>query len=325
MAMSKRERNLAVLTGVLVVPFAIWMLIGVLGGSTKGLRAQKANLVNEINDAKDKIRRARDAEKKLEAWNLQSLPTDPEAASSRYQIWLLQLCESDRYNVRLHDTLVKPAYSRPFHEAGRRLTFTVRGQGSLDQLTRWLYGFYAADHLHRIKSLTVSPLDGSDRLSLDITVEALALNAAADAEGTLRATALAAVPEESFDRDLLEEYVQVITDRALFSPYQPPPPERPPDSPQPAEEPKPAAPLFDHGKYTFVTGITAVDGKPQVWLESRTSGKKLRLFEGDTFDVGPVEATIIDIRDRSIESEVEGKRYTIALGENLREAQEIDQ
>lgn len=319
MAISKREKNLAVATGALLVPVAIWMFAGVFGGSTKKLRADRANLAKQVNEAKETIRRSRDVERKLSAWNRQSLPADPEAASSRYQLWLLQLCASPRYDVGFRNTVVKPSYSRPLGEAGSRLTFTVRGEGSLRQLTRWLYGFYSADYLHRIKAITITPVSGSEKLGLDITVEALALATASDSAGKPRQTALEEPPADALDAKGLEEYCAVIAGRAIFSPYAPPPPE----TPRSPERPSAAPPAFDHGKYTFVTGITQVDGKPQVWIEARTSGQKYRLFEGDTFDIGPVQAKILQIHDRSVESEVGGKRYLVALGQNLREAKEI--
>lgn len=321
MAMSKRERNLAIATGVLIVPFAIWMFAGVFGGSASKLRADRANLAKQVNDAKEKIRRSRDVERKLSGWNRQSLPADAEAASSRYQLWLLQLCASPRYDVGFRNTIVKPSYSRPIGEAGSRLTFTVRGEGSLRQLTRWLYGFYSADYLHRIKAITITPVSGSEKLGLDITVEALALATASDSAGKPRQTALEEPPADAIDAKVLDEYCAVIAGRAIFSPYTPPPPEKPPSPGGPPEAP----PIFDHGKYTFVTGITQVDGKPQVWIEARTSGQKYRLFEGDTFDIGPVQAKILHIHDRSVESEVGGKRYLVALGQNLREAKEIQE
>lgn len=320
MAMNKREKNLAIVTGLLIVPFAIWMLAGVFGGSTKKLRAGKANLANQVNEAKEKIRRSREVERKLAQWNRQSLPADAGAASSRYQLWLLQLCAAPRYDVGFQNTVVKPSYSRPIGEAGNRLTFTVRGEGSLKQLTRWLYGFYSADYLHRIKAITINPAGGSEKLGLDITVEALALSTASDSAGKLRETALEEPPKSATDPKLLDEYTTAIAGRALFSPYTPPPP-----GPRGPERPPEAPPVFDHGKYTYVTGITQVDGRPQVWIEARTSGEKYRLFEGDTFEIGPVQAKILEIHDRSVESEVEGKRYLVALGQNLREAKEIQE
>lgn len=321
MALSKREKKLAIVTGVLVLPFAIWLVIGALGGSTRQLRDQKVNLVDEIADAKEVVRRGREAQKRLDDWNQQSLPQDVEAAGSRYKIWLMELCESDRYKAKFQNTQVKPLNPKPIGEVGNQLSFTVSAVASLEQLTRWLYGFYSADYLHQIKSLTIQPLEESKKLNVTIQVEALALAGATDADGEPRLETLHEMPEDAFDTELLDKYCDTIGSRAIFSRYTPPPPVRPPDPPR--AEP-PSRPMFDHGKYTRVTGIVEVDGQRQVWIESRTLGKEYRLFEGESFDVGPLQAKIIDIQARAVTSEVDGKQYSIALGDHLRDAKELE-
>ena len=141
MALSKREKNLTIAAGVLVLPFAVWLVVGTFGGSTTLLRAEKANLVNDINDAKDVIRRGHEAQKRLDEWNRNSLPSDFKAAGSRYKFWLMELCESDRYNARFQNTQVKPMKNQPIGGVGQQLGFSVTGTASLEQLTRWLYGF----------------------------------------------------------------------------------------------------------------------------------------------------------------------------------------
>jgi hypothetical protein len=321
MALSKREKNLAITTGVLVLPFAIWLVMGALGGSTKLLRAQKANLVNEINKAKDVVRKGHEAQKQLDEWNQQALPQDVESAGSRYKIWLMELSESDQYNARFQNTQVKPLKNQPIGEVGTYLSFNVSGVASLERLTRWLYGFYSADYLQQIKALTITPIEESKKLNLVIQIEALALKGATDLDGKPRSDALQDIPEDAIDEELLDKYCETIGQRAIFSRYSPPPPERPPEKPR--EEP--SRPLFDHGKFTRITGITEVDGQPAVWIRLMTSGKDLRLFEGETFDVGPVKAKVvrIEIEGRTVMSEVEGKQYMLALGDNMRDAKEI--
>lgn len=321
MALSKREKKLALITGLLAVPFAVWLLAGVFGGSTKQLRVQKAALVSDIDDAEEIVRRGRAAQKRLDEWNRKSLPQDVKLAGSRYQFWLMDLCESDRYRAKFQDTKFKPLNPKPIGEVGNQLAFTISGVASLEQLTRWLYGFYTADYLHQIKGLTVKPEEESKKLRVDITVEALALHGAADADGKAREATLPPVPEEAFDQEVLGKYCEMIGGRAIFSRYTPPPPDRPADPPKIAAGP----PLFDHGKYTEVTGITEVDGRPQVWIRSRTLGKEFRLFEGESFEVGPLQAKIVQIQvqRRTVTSEVDGKQYLVALGDSLRDAKEV--
>ena len=321
MALSKREKNLTIAAGVLAVPFVIWLLIGIFGGSTSQLQAQKDKLVEDINAAQKTIRKGREAQKRLDGWNKISLPKDAQAAVSQYKLWLMEL--SDEYDTKF--TQFKPSNPKPIGNIGSLVTVKVSGEASLEQLTRWLYAFYSADYLHQIKGLTINPEDESKRLRVDITVEALALKGAVDAGDKPREEELPQLPEESIDKEILGKYCDTIGGRAIFSRYSPPPPARQPDPP-PSRPVEPARPLFDHGKFTEVTGITEIDGRPQVWIRSRTLGKEFRLFEGDSFEVGPVRAKILDIqvRQRTITSEVDGKQYLIALGENLREAKELD-
>jgi hypothetical protein len=322
MALNKRERNLAIAAGVLLVPFAVWLVAGAFGGSTTALRAANANHVNEINKAKKTIRVAREAQQKLDAWNRMSLPRDVEAAGSRYKIWLMELCESDRYSAKFQNAQVKPMKNQPISGVGQQLSFSVTGVASLEQLTRWLYGFYSADYLHQIKGLTITPLEESKKLNISIQVEALALSSATDPEGKPRAQTLQELPEDAIDKELLDKYCDAISDRAIFSRYTPPPPVRPPDSPR--EEP--SRPLFDHGKFTRVTGITeGIDGRPTVWIRQMTTGKDFQLYEGESFEVGPTKAKVVAIQvdNRTITSEVDGKQYSIALGDNLHDAREL--
>ncbi len=321
MALSKRERNLAIAAGVLVLPFAVWLVAGVFGGSTAALRATKANHVSDINKATKTIRLARQAQEKLDAWNRMSLPRDVEAAGSRYKIWLMELCESDRYSAKFQNAQVKPMKNQPISGVGQQLSFSVTGVASLEQLTRWLYGFYSADYLHQIKGLTITPLEESKKLNLSIQVEALALQTAVDAEGKPRAQTLQELSDDAIDKELLDKYCDTIAHRAIFSRYSPPPPVRPPEPPR--EEP--SRPLFDHGKFTRVTGITEVDGRPTVWIRQMTTGKDFQLYEGESFEVGPTKAKVVAIQvdNRTITSEVDGKQYSIALGDNLHDAREL--
>ncbi len=322
MALSKREKKLTIVAGVLVLPFVIWLVVGTFGGSTKLLRVQKAALLDEINDAKKIIRRGHEARERLDEWNQKSLPRDFKAAGSRYKFWLMELCESPRYDARFQNTQVKPMKDQAIGDVGQQLGFSVTGTASLEQLTRWLYGFYSSEYLHQIKSLTISPLEESKKLNLSIQVEALALNSAVGADDKPREQTLRELPEDAIDEEMLDKYCDTIADRALFSRYSPPPPPRPPE--QPREE-APSRPLFDHGKFTRVTGITEINGRPTVWIRLMTSGKDFQLFEGETFEVGPIEAKVVAIQvdGRTITSEVDGKQYMIALGDNLRDATEL--
>jgi hypothetical protein len=91
----------------------------------------------------------------------------------------------------------------------------------------------------------------------------------------------------------------------------------PPPEPE-REEPRPT---FDEAKYTFVTGIVQVNGRWQVWLTVRTEGKWLRLFEGDTFQVGAMEGRIERIHPRDVEISTGDALISVRFGKSLHEGQ----
>ena len=220
MALSKREKNLAIITGVLVLPFAAWLVVGALGGSTKQLSAQQANLINQVNDAKKLIRRGHEAQERLDVWNRQSLPRDVEAAGSLYKIWLMKLCESKEYNARFQNTQVKPMKNQPVGDVGTCLSFNVSATASLEQLVRWLYGFYSADYLHQIKGLTITPLEESKKLNLVIQIEAMVLNGATDADGKARLNALQEHAEEGRRRGIARQVLRYDREAGHLLPIQ---------------------------------------------------------------------------------------------------------
>ncbi len=90
------------------------------------------------------------------------------------------------------------------------------------------------------------------------------------------------------------------------------------EPPPPREDPPPRR-TFDEAKYTFVTGIVEVNGRRQVWLTLRTEGKRLRLFEGDSFQVGSLEGKILRIHEREVEIKTPNQVLSVRFGQNLSE------
>lgn len=77
-------------------------------------------------------------------------------------------------------------------------------------------------------------------------------------------------------------------------------------------------------KFTYLTAITlGVEGRYEVWLNVRSEGRMLRLFEGDTFNVGGVEGVVTRIGRRTVEIQYGGKRAAVGLGQNLAERREL--
>ena len=116
----------------------------------------------------------------------------------------------------------------------------------------------------------------------------------------------------------LDEYRKAIGDRNLFAKYKPP-------SAPPGEGPRPPEPpRFDPCKHAYLTAIVrGINDEPEAWMIARTTGQKLALCEGDTFELGDVRAKVIHINRRDTEIEVDGKRWLMFMGDSLREAKPL--
>ena len=92
--------------------------------------------------------------------------------------------------------------------------------------------------------------------------------------------------------------------------------------PPPQEERK-VRRSFDEAKYTFVTGIVEINGRRQVWLTVRSEGKWLRLFEGETFQVGSFEGKIVKIYPRHVEIESQDAVLSVRYGQSISDGEEL--
>lgn len=91
----------------------------------------------------------------------------------------------------------------------------------------------------------------------------------------------------------------------------------PPPPPPPPKEPPKKTLDFDNAKYTYLTAITEVDGRSELWLTIRTTGEILKLHVGDKLDIGSIQGVVKRIKDNSAELEAEGKSLVVALGDPL--------
>jgi hypothetical protein len=91
-------------------------------------------------------------------------------------------------------------------------------------------------------------------------------------------------------------------------------------APPPPPENKPK---YDQVAFTFVNGITEVNGERQVWMIDRRSGKNYWLREGEKFQVGGFDAQVKHIGLLDVELEWYNRRALVRLGENLGEDKEL--
>jgi len=267
--------------------FGDWLLRNQFEGPLASRHRRTAKLQDDILSRQRDLEKARKAAKALDRFKSQSLPSNPEVARSLYQGWLLELVGQ----VGL--TNPKVDSSEPLNRKGmfHQLSFSLRGRGTLAQLTRFLFEFYRADHLHQIRALSATPLQGTDELDLSVSIEALAL-AQAD-----RKDRLANRVSDRLASSKLEDY-QVIEQRNLFG----------------------ANASSDATQYTFLTSVNYVDGQAQAWFTIRTSDDILKLREGETLEIGAFKATVSGITDSDVILESDGERWLVTVGESLTEA-----
>jgi Tfp pilus assembly protein PilO len=301
--MQPRERMLALAVGGLLVLLGARFVWQRVSAAIETRESRLTVLQTEVAGKQAQIARGQRARKDLKAWREQSLPGDAELASSLYQSWLLALAESVKLGEANLDTN-KSSQRRGVYQA---LPFTVRGQGTLDQLTQFLFQFYRQDHLHQILSVTAKPLEDKSKLDLTIKVEALVL------PGASRAAKLRDEPANKLAQAELAAYQKEIVERNVLARYTPPPPSSEP----PKVEPTPLP--FDTAKFAFVTAILEGDGQTQVCIQMRTEGKSLYLREGEEFQAGAFAGRVLTIRRLDVTIESEGKRRRVELGKSLSE------
>jgi hypothetical protein len=90
--------------------------------------------------------------------------------------------------------------------------------------------------------------------------------------------------------------------------------------PPPAPEPEPEKPKFDEATQTFLTGLTQSKGRWMAMLHVRTRGETLKLVEGDTFEIGQLKGTVVEVTQRFAVLETEGERFVLSFDTSLADA-----
>jgi hypothetical protein len=87
-----------------------------------------------------------------------------------------------------------------------------------------------------------------------------------------------------------------------------------------SDPPKPADPppkVSAEAKMAVVTGITTVNGRPEVWLTLRNKDRTLKLTVGDQFQVGEMRLQVSEIHGKQVVFDSGGQKISARLGESL--------
>lgn len=282
-----RKYLLPGLLGVMVLWYGgEWALRTMLSEPLAARDERRQKLLRDIADQERLRDKARKADKELDLFRAQSLPSNLEVARSQYQAWLLALVE----HVALANPNVdssEPVNRKLYHS----LSFALRGRGDLSQLIRFLFEFYSTDHLHEIRSLSIAPVQGTNLLDLSINIEALVL-AQAD-----RKDRLASRRSSRLASTQLEDYQSVLK-RNLFG----------------------VGDTTDPTNFTYLTSVNYVDGIAEAWFSLRTTDELFRLRKGETLEVGQFKGTVLDITENDVVLESDGEHWLMTVGETLAQA-----
>jgi hypothetical protein len=281
-----------------------WLVDRLIQGPIAVAHGRRTQLERDIRQRETSLQRLRDAGKLLATWEDQSLPADTEVARSLYQAWLVELVD----DVGLAGPSVTS--SEPQARAGlyHTLSFSVRGHGTLEQLTKFLFAFYQTDLLHQIRSVTITPLQRAEDMDLSFAIEALVLEPSGAAAAKTSESSPAESVYEEFRRrtwrvsDRLvstdPEVYGVIVRRNLFA----------------------LGGGFDPTDQTYLTSITVVDGVSEVWFTNRASDGVVKLRAGGSLELGPLTFRLAEVFDTDVIIETDGERWLLSLGDKIIDA-----
>jgi len=202
--MNQREKLLASAAGLIVLLWGGYFLAQTVSRAFQSRRATITKLNNEIEKKQQIIARGKQATRQMEAWKQQSLPNQEDLAFGLYYSWLNNLSEPVGLKV-------VPTARREQGNLYRRFSFSVSGRGNLREITELLHTFYTANILHKIRQLSIKPIDDSKDFEVVMAVDAIALSSAAQKE-------LADGEADRLQQGQLADYETVIFGRNLFAP-----------------------------------------------------------------------------------------------------------
>jgi hypothetical protein len=280
---------------------------GVLWGAMKGVdRYRTAVTANEslaykaeesLGDAEFAVERGERAKRRLIDWSKRSLPTDRDVAESLYQDWVRAQLAAAGLTV---EALADKSLNRRTPHYGE-LSLEARAAGTLDQLTDFLYKFYAGPHLHRISAATITPAENGAKLTAVLGIDALIL------PESPRKSELASGEEQKLPKTV-DEFKTALTSRNIFAPH------------------TPAA--NDAGALANGAWVSSImsdgNGGWHLWIKSGEPPKTRKFKQGDKLEYGTFTGTLVELDNRRAVIETANGRVEVRLGQNLGQATPVE-
>lgn len=318
--MKSREKMLAIAVGAVLVLFGLKWGYDIVADMFQSREAAIADRTSRKDKDESTIRAGDAADRRMKGWQARSLPTNSEVGRADYQHWLTSVADKHLKNASVtggNTIPEKGAAPRGGVAAGKdkdkllgeKYRFHIRGDSDLKMagVVKFLYEFYAANHLQTIRNLSLTP--DKDKLTVSLDVEGMMLTASE------RKTELLKDPLPKLARGDLGAYQKLIGGRDLFvkGGY----------AARPTTPIGPPAPTpIDIAKFTKVTAIKSVNGEPEIDVNVRTTGQQFTGLKKDAeFKVGESTYKVLEIGAYDAVLLVDGKdRKHIKLGDMLRDA-----
>lgn len=263
---------------------------------------QKKQISKRLRETKAATNKAQRAAKQLDELAQASLPWDPEVARERYQDWLLQLAKDAKLENTSIDasdpasvTMSAGRGKRPV-EIYKRFSFSLRGRGDFERVTRFLYEFYRAGHLHKIRSMSLNPVNQGQEIDVGLSIEALALPNAD------RETELTSVVSQRLALTDVNNY-QLIAQRNFFG----------------------TGSTESAWKQVVLSAVTSdVHGVGEAWFTVGTDSQTRILQLGQSLSLPALEVRVVALEETIATISIDGRLYKIAIGQNLAEAVPVE-
>ncbi len=223
MAMTQRERYLAMGVGVVVGLFGVQYVVNSIRNSLQ----QKQDLVDAARAESDDMNRIATsgtiAARKLDQLRVKSLPTNPEALVAQYKSWLTRCAEeagitdivinSPERATFANSAITRKDKKQPPYTAYK---FSLTGACSTEQWLDFLARYYDTDYLHSIQNLKVTMTKEPNWISISLDSTAISLKGAdSNQKPTGKSSGRLAMSAD--------EYKKSILSRNPFSPPNNPP------------------------------------------------------------------------------------------------------
>lgn len=296
--MTDREKKLA---GAVAAAGVLWGLLGGLERYRTAVDANESQAVaaaTALEDAEFDVARGELAAERVAAWAKRSLPTDRDVAKSLYQDWVRQQLSAAGLAIeQLSDKTLNrttPHYAE--------LSLEARASGTLEQLSAFLYQFYAAPHLHRIGAATITAADNGAKLNVVLGIDAMILPESTQTEELSKAEG----PKLALSED---EFRTSLTSRNLFAPH------------------APAAVAADAGEAgaARISGLVSDGaGGYHLWISTENPNRTRKFKKGDEVKFGSFTGKLVDLDARHAVFETDKGQVEVRLDQTLSEAKPVE-